>query len=95
MARADKALLTFNGGAWSPKLAGRVDLEGASSALRSSVNFLVRPSGAARRRPGLRFVASVTEPVVPPEPVAEALFLGLESQVVLEAVVPLNDQPFI
>jgi len=56
-ARGDKALVTFTGGLWSPKLIGRVDLEKSSAALRACSNFIVRPSGALRRRPGLQLIA--------------------------------------
>ena len=85
-------LVTFVSGVWSPRLRGRVDLNGASAAMRTCENFIVRRSGALRRRAGLRFVADVR---VEDAPAVETSMLQYQSQVILEPVVPLDEQPFL
>jgi hypothetical protein len=52
----------FSAGEWSPRLEGRVDLEKYPRSARTVENFLLLHSGAAQRRPGLRFVAPAKFP---------------------------------
>ena len=97
MARATNSLLTFNGGVWSPRLRGRVDMQGATAALRTCQNFVVRRSGALRRRPGFALVAEITAPAggsgsTPP---TSADILLYQSQIILEPVAALEEQPFL
>lgn len=89
--KGDGSLMTFAAGVWSPKLRGRVDLAKTSAALRTCNNFIVRQSGALRRRPGSQFINYVNgfDPAPPPD------FLQYQSQVVLEAFVPLDVQVFL
>lgn len=49
----------FNGGAWSPLLYGRDDLEDYPSACRTLVNFYPHAHGPLTRRPGFRHVCPV------------------------------------
>lgn len=57
MARTKKVQLSFNRGALSPHLDGRLDLYQAGNALRTCRNFLVEREGGVKRRPGTRFIA--------------------------------------
>lgn len=54
---AKKSILNMNGGLWSSKLDGRIDLEKYSSACRRADNFIIRPFGMMERRPGTKFIA--------------------------------------
>jgi hypothetical protein len=56
--KTQKSLLNFNGGIWSSKLDGRIDLEKYSYACRQLENFLIRPYGMIERRPGTRYSAN-------------------------------------
>ncbi len=51
---------SFNGGQWSPVLAGRTDLDSGTSIYKNAVsmleNFILWPHGAAQNRPGFRFI---------------------------------------
>lgn len=55
--RSFKHLVSFNAGEWSPLLDARVDVEKYSKACRQLENAIIETYGAARRRPGLRYVA--------------------------------------
>lgn len=59
MARSDKAQLVFNSGEVTPLLDGRSDVEKLSGACRSLQNMTTDEAGAAIRRPGLQYIASV------------------------------------
>jgi len=52
---------SFGSGVWDPKLASRFDLEQYRSALRQGVNFMLMPQGGATRRPGTRYVNTLSE----------------------------------
>lgn len=98
----DKALVTFTGGLWSPRLIGRTDLEKANAALRQCDNFIVRPSGAIKRRPGMQLIAAarIAEPGSGSgsgsgSGESEPAFLLFQTQVAYEPLVPLNDQVFL
>lgn len=56
------SLLSFAGGAWSPRLDGRADQEKYASALRQCTNMIPYKSGGLTRRPGTRFIASAGLP---------------------------------
>ena len=54
--KTQKSLLNFNGGIWSSKLDGRIDLDRYSYACRQLENFLIRPYGTIDRRPGTKYI---------------------------------------
>ena len=58
MARVAPILPSLNGGEWSPRLYGRVDLQKYPAALRRMINFVGLSQGAATRRPGTHYVAN-------------------------------------
>lgn len=47
---------TFNGGEVAPELQWRTDLQRFQNGCRRVQNFMLRPSGAAQRRPGTRYI---------------------------------------
>lgn len=55
--RSIKHLVSFNAGEFSPLLDARVDVEKYGKACRQLENAVIETYGAARRRPGLRWVA--------------------------------------
>lgn len=57
--KASPILTSFNGGEFSPLMAGRVDLKNYANGCRRIRNFIPTRQGPARRRPGTRFVAEV------------------------------------
>ena len=59
MPRTTLALTSFVSGEFSPKMDGRTDFEKYSSGAKTLENFLVHPQGAATRRVGTQFIASV------------------------------------
>jgi len=59
MARTTLALTSFVSGEFSNKLTGRTDFDKYQSAAKTMENFLVHPQGAATRRVGTQFIASV------------------------------------
>jgi hypothetical protein len=52
---------SFNAGELSPEIEGRVDLAKYGSSCRTMRNFIPRTTGAARKRPGLRFIKEVKD----------------------------------
>ena len=59
MPRTTLALTSFVSGEFSPKMDGRTDFEKYSSGAKTLENFLVHPQGAATRRVGTQYIASV------------------------------------
>jgi len=59
MARTTLALTSFVSGEFGNKLTGRTDFDKYNSAAKTMENFLVHPQGAATRRVGTQFIASV------------------------------------
>jgi len=59
MARTTLALTSFVSGEFGNKLTGRTDFDKYNSAAKTLENFLVHPQGAATRRVGTQFIASV------------------------------------
>ena len=59
MARTTLALTSFVSGEFGNKLTGRTDFDKYTSAAKTMENFLVHPQGAATRRVGTQFIASV------------------------------------
>ena len=59
MARVTLALTSFVSGEFGNKLTGRTDFDKYQSAAKTMENFLVHPQGAATRRVGTQFIASV------------------------------------
>jgi len=59
MARTTLALTSFVSGEFGNKLTGRTDFDKYQSAAKTMENFLVHPQGAATRRVGTQFIASV------------------------------------
>nr|BAR32456.1 putative tail tubular protein B [uncultured Mediterranean phage uvMED] len=59
MARTTLALTSFVSGEFGNKLTGRTDFDKYTSAAKTLENFLVHPQGAATRRVGTQFIASV------------------------------------
>ena len=59
MARVTLALTSFVSGEFGNKLTGRTDFDKYNSAAKTMENFLVHPQGAATRRVGTQFIASV------------------------------------
>jgi hypothetical protein len=59
MPRTTLALTSFVSGEFGNKLTGRTDFEKYSSAAKTMENFLVHPQGAATRRVGTQYIASV------------------------------------
>jgi hypothetical protein len=57
--RTTLALTSFVSGEFGNKLTGRTDFEKYQSAAKTMENFLVHPQGAATRRVGTQFIASV------------------------------------
>jgi hypothetical protein len=57
--RTDKVILTFVGGEVTPLLDGRTDVERVVNGCRTLQNMTVDSAGAAVRRKGLRYVASI------------------------------------
>ena len=56
MPSSRKLTYSFNGGIIGPELLSRADLRQHQTGLRKAENFLIRPQGAAWRRPGLQYV---------------------------------------
>lgn len=54
-------ITSFSGGEMSPEMFGHVDDAKLRTGLRTMRNFVARPSGAAVRRPGTRFVNEVKD----------------------------------
>jgi hypothetical protein len=63
--RTQKNLVSFNAGELSPLLDARVDLDKYSNGCRQLQNAIIETYGAARRRPGLQFVAEAKYPTNP------------------------------
>jgi hypothetical protein len=59
MPRTTLALTSFVSGEFGNKLTGRTDFDKYNSAAKTMENFLVHPQGAATRRVGTQFIASV------------------------------------
>ena len=59
MPRTTLALTSFVSGEFGNKLSGRTDFEKYSTAAKTMENFLVHPQGAATRRVGTQYIASV------------------------------------
>ena len=59
MPRTTLALTSFVSGEFGNKLTGRTDFDKYQSAAKTLENFLVHPQGAATRRVGTQFIASV------------------------------------
>ncbi|BAQ86379.1 putative tail tubular protein B [uncultured Mediterranean phage uvMED] len=59
MPRTTLALTSFVSGEFGNKLTGRTDFDKYQSAAKTMENFLVHPQGAATRRVGTQFIASV------------------------------------
>jgi hypothetical protein len=59
MAKANKALISFTAGEWSPSKDSRADLEKAPAAMRICRNMIVDRYGGVFRRPGLKFVSTI------------------------------------
>ena len=59
MATADKAIITFTSGEWSPELDVRQDMAKAAAAARTCKNMIVDQYGGVIRRPGTRYVVTV------------------------------------
>ena len=62
MARVAAQLTNFTAGELSPRLDGRNDLAKYSAGCSTVENMVIYPHGAAARRPGTQFVASVKTP---------------------------------
>lgn len=60
----NKVVLSFNSGEYSPFMDSRSDIEKAAQAARKLRNMQALTGGEARRRPGLRYVATVDPAVV-------------------------------
>lgn len=58
MARSRVLRSSFEGGEWSPRMFGRVDLGKYNQAAEQVENLLVQPQGGLTRRPGTRYVAA-------------------------------------
>jgi hypothetical protein len=56
-ARTQKSQVSFNAGELSPLLDARIDLEKSNNGCRQLQNAIIETYGAARRRPGLQFIA--------------------------------------
>lgn len=63
--RTQKNLVSFNAGELSPLLDARVDIEKYSNGCRQLQNAIIETYGAARRRPGLQFVAEAADSAGP------------------------------
>jgi hypothetical protein len=63
--RTQKSLVSFNAGELSPLLDARVDLDKYSNGCRQLQNAVIETYGAARRRPGLQFIAQAKYPTNP------------------------------
>lgn len=63
--RTQKSLVSFNAGEFSPLLDARADIEKYNNACRQLQNAIIETYGAARRRPGLRFIAETKYPAQP------------------------------
>jgi hypothetical protein len=61
MAKANKALISFTAGEWSPSKDSRADLEKAPAAMRICRNMIVDRYGGVFRRPGLKFVSTIKD----------------------------------
>lgn len=61
MPKAAPIITSFNGGEFSPLMAGRVDLKWYPNGCRKIRNFIPSVQGPARRRPGTRFTAEVKD----------------------------------
>lgn len=59
MAKGSPIINSFNGGEFSPLMAGRADLKYYANGCRRIRNFIPTVQGPARRRPGARFVAEI------------------------------------
>ena len=59
MPRTTLALTSFVSGEFGSKLTGRTDFEKYSSAAKTMENILCHPQGAATRRVGTQYIASV------------------------------------
>ena len=59
MARTTLALTSFVSGEFGNKLTGRTDFDKYNSAAKTLENFLIHPQGAATRRVGTQYIASV------------------------------------
>jgi hypothetical protein len=56
-ARTQKSQVSFNAGELSPLLDARIDLDKSNNGCRQLQNAIIETYGAARRRPGLQFIA--------------------------------------
>lgn len=63
--RTQKNLVSFNAGELSPLLDARVDIEKYSNGCRQLQNAIIETYGAARRRPGLQFIAEAADSTGP------------------------------
>jgi hypothetical protein len=55
--RTQKSIVSFNAGEFSPLLDARADIDKYNNACRQLQNAIIETYGAARRRPGLQFIA--------------------------------------
>ena len=58
MPEASVIMTNFTAGVWSPRLAGRIDLQKYFNAASSLENMITAPHGGAEKRPGLRYCAT-------------------------------------
>jgi hypothetical protein len=63
--RTTLALTSFVSGEFGNKLTGRTDFDKYQSAAKTMENFLVHPQGAATRRVGTQYIASVKTRLIP------------------------------
>jgi len=59
MPKSNQALITFTAGEWTSRLDARRDLEKARAALRTCKNMIVTRDGGLKRRPGLKYIATI------------------------------------
>jgi hypothetical protein len=59
--RSSKSIVSFNAGELSPLLDARIDIGKYSNGCQQLVNAIIETYGAARRRPGLQFIAAAKE----------------------------------
>jgi hypothetical protein len=61
MPKLNTVQTNFTAGEWSPRLHARTDLPGYNNAAKTLENVFIVPQGGARRRDGLRWVASTKD----------------------------------
>ena len=86
MARFDYVQTNFTRGELSPRLQGRIDFQGFFNGVEVLQNMLVLPHGGVMKRPGTRFVGSVSDQTKP------ARLLPFEFSVEETYILALNDE---